>query len=73
NVGAFDAAKQGAQMLVADAREALTALSKELDGYRVPKEWSDLASAKAKAWAEVTDRCYHLGHGPLPAQTEVFG
>ncbi|MDF9502070.1 3D-(3,5/4)-trihydroxycyclohexane-1,2-dione acylhydrolase (decyclizing), partial [Bacillus cereus] len=53
NVGSFDAAKQGAQMLVADAREALTALSKELDGYRVPQEWSDLASAKAKAWAEV--------------------
>ncbi|WP_032506223.1 3D-(3,5/4)-trihydroxycyclohexane-1,2-dione acylhydrolase (decyclizing) [Cutibacterium acnes] len=73
NVGSFDAAKQGAQMLVADAREALTALSKELDGYRVPQEWSDLASAKAKAWAEVTDRCYHLGHGPLLAQTEVFG
>ncbi|GAE69567.1 epi-inositol hydrolase [Cutibacterium acnes JCM 18909] len=72
-MGSFDAAKQGAQMLVADAREALTALSKELDGYRVPQEWSDLASAKAKAWAEVTDRCYHLGHGPLPAQTEAFG
>ncbi|MDR1118075.1 MAG: hypothetical protein LBL01_02095, partial [Bifidobacteriaceae bacterium] len=27
----------------------------------------------AQAWQAATDRCYNLGHGPLPAQTEVFG
>lgn len=73
NVAAFDAAKHAATMVVADAREALVALTEALDGYAAPAEWQSRATAEVAAWAAETDRCYHLGHGPLPAQTEVFG
>ena len=73
NVGSFDAAKQGAQMLVADAREALEALTEALAGHRVDDDYSQKIADERAAWAEATDTCYHLGHGPLPAQTEVFG
>lgn len=73
NVGAFDAAKQGAEMVLADAREALVALSRELEGFHAPEQWTQKAADEAKAWAKITDKCYHLGHGPKPAQTEVFG
>lgn len=73
NVAPFDAAKESAEMVVADAREALTALSGALAGYRVDGAYSAEITAEKEAWLEVTERCYHLGHGPLPAQTEVFG
>lgn len=73
NVKPFDAVKNGAEMLVADAREALADLASALDGYRVGEDYArDIANEKA-AWEKEVDRCYHLGHGPLPAQTEVFG
>ncbi|WP_127841589.1 3D-(3,5/4)-trihydroxycyclohexane-1,2-dione acylhydrolase (decyclizing) [Actinomyces wuliandei] len=73
NVRAFDAAKQSAEMVVADAREALTALSTALEGYRVSPEYSAEVTAEREAWLVRTQECYHRGHGPLPAQTEVFG
>lgn len=73
NVGSFDAAKQGAEMLVGDARETLRALIPAMEGYRVPEAWAAKLRDEVDAWQEATDRCYHLGHGPLPAQTEVFG
>jgi 3D-(3,5/4)-trihydroxycyclohexane-1,2-dione acylhydrolase (decyclizing) len=73
NVAAFDAAKQSGLMVVADARAAIEALAGELSGYRVSPDHERRIAAERAAWAEITDRCYHLGHGPLPAQTEVFG
>ncbi|MCB2177994.1 MAG: 3D-(3,5/4)-trihydroxycyclohexane-1,2-dione acylhydrolase (decyclizing) [Actinomycetales bacterium] len=73
NVAAFDAAKHAATMVVGDAREALGALTDALSGYTTPAEWRGRATAEVAAWAAETERCYHLGHGPLPAQTEVFG
>lgn len=73
NVAAFDAVKQGAETVLADAREALTALAGALEGYHVEESWTARVRAEADAWAKATDTCYHLGHGPLPAQTEVFG
>ncbi|WP_194948592.1 3D-(3,5/4)-trihydroxycyclohexane-1,2-dione acylhydrolase (decyclizing) [Actinomyces trachealis] len=73
NVRPFDAAKQSAEMLVADAREALVALTEALEGYHVSESYTQEVARERQAWAEATDRCYHLGHGPLPAQTEVFG
>ena len=42
-------------------------------GYAAPAEWQARATAEVAAWAAETERCYHRGHGPLPAQTEVFG
>ena len=73
NVTPFDAAKQSAEMVVADAREALTALTAALEGYRVSEDYSREIAAERESWLARTERCYHLGHGPLPAQTEVFG
>ncbi|MDC4232487.1 3D-(3,5/4)-trihydroxycyclohexane-1,2-dione acylhydrolase (decyclizing) [Actinomyces sp. B33] len=73
NVKAFDAAKNGAEMIVADAREALDALSGELAGHRVDPAYADEIAREKEAWDRVVDECTHLGHGPLPAQTEVFG
>ncbi|MDR1186750.1 MAG: 3D-(3,5/4)-trihydroxycyclohexane-1,2-dione acylhydrolase (decyclizing) [Bifidobacteriaceae bacterium] len=73
NVAAFDAAKQAGLMVVADARAALEALATELAGYEVSAEYAARIAAEREAWAQITEHCYHLDHGPLPAQTEVFG
>ena len=73
NVAAFDAAKHAAEMVVADARDALVALGDALDGHRVEESYEEEVAALRKEWADITDECYHRGHGPLPAQTEVFG
>lgn len=73
NILGFDAAKHSATMLVADAREALTALQRELDGHRVDEAYHQRAMDLDADWQQVVDECYHRDHTPLPAQTEVFG
>jgi 3D-(3,5/4)-trihydroxycyclohexane-1,2-dione acylhydrolase (decyclizing) len=73
NVAAFDAAKQSAVGVVADARAALAALSGALDGWSVDPEYRETARRLAAEWDEVVERAYHLGHGPLPAQSEIIG
>lgn len=73
NVAAFDAAKHGAEMVVADAREALTALTRELAGYAVGQDYADeIARLRAEAHA-TTEACYAVEHEPLPAQPAVLG
>jgi 3D-(3,5/4)-trihydroxycyclohexane-1,2-dione acylhydrolase (decyclizing) len=67
NVAAFDAAKHGGEMLVADARAGLEALTEALAGYRCSSTWD------TTAWNRTVDEAFHLGHEPLPAQTEVLG
>ncbi|WP_124054706.1 3D-(3,5/4)-trihydroxycyclohexane-1,2-dione acylhydrolase (decyclizing) [Arcanobacterium ihumii] len=73
NVKAFDAVKNGGEMLVADAREALADLTDALADYRVSDEYAQEIAQEKQAWEHEVQHCYHLGHGPLPAQTEVFG
>ena len=73
NVLGFDAAKHGATMLVADAREALRALTSGLEGWQVDDAYRQEAVDLDAAWQKVVDECYHRDHIPLPAQTEVFG
>ncbi|MFV0429657.1 MAG: 3D-(3,5/4)-trihydroxycyclohexane-1,2-dione acylhydrolase (decyclizing) [Arachnia sp.] len=73
NVSSFDAAKQGGEMLAADAAEALGALTGALAGHRVDDGYTRRIGEERAAWAAATDECYHLGQEPLPAQTEVFG
>ncbi|WP_353951766.1 3D-(3,5/4)-trihydroxycyclohexane-1,2-dione acylhydrolase (decyclizing) [Knoellia sp. S7-12] len=73
NLLGFDAAKHGAAMLVADAREALRALTTELDGWEVEPAYREEAIDLDAAWQRVVDECYHREQTPLPAQTEVFG
>ncbi len=73
NVSAFDAAKESAEMVVADAREALVALTEPArqpsGGGRVQRADPGRAAGLARRHRAAD----HLGHGPLPAQTEVFG
>ncbi|HET6952385.1 MAG TPA: 3D-(3,5/4)-trihydroxycyclohexane-1,2-dione acylhydrolase (decyclizing) [Acidimicrobiales bacterium] len=73
NVLGFDAAKHGATMLVADAREALRALTAELEGWQVDEAYRREVVEVDAAWQRVVDECYHRDQTPLPAQTEVFG
>src|SRR5690606_28387273 len=73
NVKAFDAAKHAAEMVVTDARAGLDALREALTGYRVAEHYTREVAERVADWARVTEECYHRGHGPLPAQTEVFG
>lgn len=73
NVLGFDAAKHGATMVLADAREALVALTGALEGWATDAAYVTRAQELYAAWQGEVDRCYGLKHGPLPAQTEVFG
>ncbi|OJF14639.1 3D-(3,5/4)-trihydroxycyclohexane-1,2-dione acylhydrolase (decyclizing) [Couchioplanes caeruleus] len=69
NVAAFDAHKESATALVADAREGLAALTEALGGTRFDRDFA----ADVAAWQARVERAYHLGHGPRPAQSEVIG
>ncbi len=73
NTLGFDAAKHGATMVVGDARETLAALAEGLAGWQVDAAYRQEAVDLDAQWQRQVDTCYHLGHGPLPAQTEVFG
>ncbi|MCX9192824.1 3D-(3,5/4)-trihydroxycyclohexane-1,2-dione acylhydrolase (decyclizing) [Carbonactinospora thermoautotrophica] len=77
NVAAFDAHKQAALPLVADAREGLTALLHALDGCRVAPEYAERARRLAAEWDQVVQRAYsgelQAGHGPRPSQAEIIG
>lgn len=69
NVAAFDAHKESATAVVADAREGLAALTAVLRDKRFDLDFAD----DVAAWQARVEQAYHLGHGPLPAQSEVIG
>ena len=73
NIAAFDAAKHAGTGVVADAREALVALTGALSGRRTDQSYVDSAGRLAAEWDETVTRAYHLGHRPKPAQSEVIG
>jgi 3D-(3,5/4)-trihydroxycyclohexane-1,2-dione acylhydrolase (decyclizing) len=73
NVTPFDTYKLSGAAIVADAREALDALSDRLTGWHVAQEYEREYRAGAQQWNEVVEGAYHLGHQPLPAQSEVIG
>lgn len=73
NIKPFDAVKESGEMLVADAREALRDLTEALAGHHVEESYAQEVASEKEAWEERVHECTHLGHGPLPAQTEVFG
>ncbi|WP_237225143.1 3D-(3,5/4)-trihydroxycyclohexane-1,2-dione acylhydrolase (decyclizing) [Rothia nasisuis] len=51
NITEFDAYKQGALAVVADAKKGLQALSCLLEGYQVPKTWHQEIQERKKEWA----------------------
>ncbi|MDX6725001.1 MAG: hypothetical protein QOD73_3405, partial [Solirubrobacteraceae bacterium] len=73
NVAPVDASKQAAVPLVADARAGLEALREALDGWSADAEHTERARSLAADWDDEVERAYTLGHGPLPAQSEVIG
>jgi 3D-(3,5/4)-trihydroxycyclohexane-1,2-dione acylhydrolase (decyclizing) len=73
NVASFDAAKHAGIMVVADAREAITALAAGLTGWEVDGTYRADATKRAADWDATVEKAYALGHRPLPAQSEVIG
>jgi 3D-(3,5/4)-trihydroxycyclohexane-1,2-dione acylhydrolase (decyclizing) len=73
NVARLDAAKHSAEMLLADAKTGLSALTKALDGWSVPDGYRAETRRLAEEWQVKADECFNLNHGPLPAQTEILG
>ena len=73
NVAGFDAAKHAGASLIADAREALTALRTALAGWSVPAEYRAEAICLAKDWDRTVTRAYNLRNSSKPAQSEVIG
>ncbi|MEV6635781.1 3D-(3,5/4)-trihydroxycyclohexane-1,2-dione acylhydrolase (decyclizing) [Actinoplanes sp. NPDC051470] len=68
NVAAFDAAKQSAESVVADAREALTALTGALS-----KTWERTYAGDVETWQQTVEDAYRTPQGDLPSQAEVIG
>jgi 3D-(3,5/4)-trihydroxycyclohexane-1,2-dione acylhydrolase (decyclizing) len=73
NVAGIDAVKHTGIAVVADARAALDALAAGLRGWSVDPAYRDLAGRLAREWDATVEHAYTLGHGPLPAQSEVIG
>jgi 3D-(3,5/4)-trihydroxycyclohexane-1,2-dione acylhydrolase (decyclizing) len=69
NVASFDAAKEAALPVVADARAGLDALREALAGTSWPRDYA----GDVEAWQRTVDEVYRTGRGPLPAQAEVIG
>jgi 3D-(3,5/4)-trihydroxycyclohexane-1,2-dione acylhydrolase (decyclizing) len=73
NVADFDAAKHGGLALVGDARATLDRLADLLQGWSVDDAYRKEAVRLNREWDAEVERLYSLGHGPLPAQSEVLG
>ena len=73
NVAEFDAYKHAALPLVADARVTLAELATAVEDYRVDAAYAAQIEKYRAEWEEEVDRLYHLGHAPLPSQSEVIG
>jgi 3D-(3,5/4)-trihydroxycyclohexane-1,2-dione acylhydrolase (decyclizing) len=73
NVADFDAAKHVGLALVGDARVTLERLAELLDAWAVDDAYRAEAARLNAEWDSEVSRLYALGHGPLPAQSEVLG
>ena len=73
NVTPFDTTKLAGAAIVADAREALVALSPRLSGWQVDEQYRRTYQAAATEWNETVERSYQLNHQPLPSQSEIVG
>jgi 3D-(3,5/4)-trihydroxycyclohexane-1,2-dione acylhydrolase (decyclizing) len=73
NVAELDSAKHGGVRVTADARVALEQLSDALEGHTVDDAYRRDAARLNSEWDAEVARLYALGHGPLPAQSEVIG
>ncbi len=72
NVADVDALKHAGISLLGDARATLEVLGGELSGFEVEREYRRQSERANKEWDREVERLYTLGHGPLPAQSEVM-
>ncbi|MFG3007549.1 3D-(3,5/4)-trihydroxycyclohexane-1,2-dione acylhydrolase (decyclizing) [Streptomyces calvus] len=73
NVARLDAVKHAAEPLVADALLGIDALADALAGRQVEEAYRRRTRELIDRTREIEDRCFAVGHGPLPAQTEILG
>jgi 3D-(3,5/4)-trihydroxycyclohexane-1,2-dione acylhydrolase (decyclizing) len=73
NVADADAHKLAGLALVGDARATLEALDERLRDWTVEDEYRRHCAQLQVDWDREVSRLYHLGHRPLPAQSEVIG
>jgi 3D-(3,5/4)-trihydroxycyclohexane-1,2-dione acylhydrolase (decyclizing) len=73
NVAELDTVKHAGLALLGDARATIERLVDLLPGHEVDAEYRAQAAELSRAWDEEVGRLYALGHGPLPAQSEVIG
>jgi 3D-(3,5/4)-trihydroxycyclohexane-1,2-dione acylhydrolase (decyclizing) len=73
NVTDLDAAKHAGLGLVGDARANIEVLDVALAGYEVESAYREQSRTANEEWDAEIQRLYDLGHGPLPAQSEVIG
>jgi 3D-(3,5/4)-trihydroxycyclohexane-1,2-dione acylhydrolase (decyclizing) len=73
NVADADSHKLAGLPLVGDARATLEALDQRLLAWSVDAEYRRKCEQLRLEWDHEVTRLYHLGHAPLPAQSEVIG
>lgn len=75
NVAALDGHKLSGLPLVADAREALQALTAHLSGWRADPAYTSRASDLAGVWDGAVEAAYNPGGDPdmAPSQSQVIG
>jgi 3D-(3,5/4)-trihydroxycyclohexane-1,2-dione acylhydrolase (decyclizing) len=73
NIADFDGHKLGGLPLTGDARAVLEALDERLGDWTVPAAYRVRCAGLQSDWDKEVSRLYHLGHEPLPAQSEVLG
>jgi 3D-(3,5/4)-trihydroxycyclohexane-1,2-dione acylhydrolase (decyclizing) len=73
NVAEFDAFKHAGLAVVGDARVAIEALRRALEGWQVPPAYRERAAKFGREWDAEVQRLYDRGHAPLPSQSEVIG
>jgi 3D-(3,5/4)-trihydroxycyclohexane-1,2-dione acylhydrolase (decyclizing) len=74
NVASFDAYKHGSQLpLIADAREALLALSTSLSGHHVETGYAERVASEKRVWDGVVDAAFAPSGLAIPGQSEIIG
>jgi len=74
NVASFDAYKHGTQLpVIADAREALTALTAQLEGFAVSADYADRIAGEKAGWDATVDAAFAPSGLDLPGQAEIIG
>ncbi|MDL9977926.1 3D-(3,5/4)-trihydroxycyclohexane-1,2-dione acylhydrolase (decyclizing) [Microbacterium sp. ASV49] len=74
NVAAFDAYKHGSQLpVIADARETLEALARELDRFAVAPAYAQRVAGEKSGWDAAVDAAVAPTGAALPGQPEIIG